>query len=325
MKPRYPMPAYPNGWFQIAVSSEIAPGELKTIKYFGRELVLFRTQEGKAHVLDAYCPHLGAHLGLGKVVENTIECRFHRWRYNGDGTVAHVPDATRVPAVKATCWNVQERNGIVFLWHHATGEAPTWEIPELGKVGTPAYMDWQVQKYRIRTHCQEIGENVTDKAHFTGLHEMDHPDESEYRAWPEGHVFCAEQHMKMAKGAMAGIEVPVSTRTHGPGVAILTVLVDPVETVSFITQTPIDEESVDAWVNFTLRKQDDPEADQMITEIYKGFLNDQYQDDIPIWETKKYVSRPPLSDFDGPVPLWRKWYRQFYSQPFDEEAWAVAS
>lgn len=33
----------PLGWFQVAYSDEIAPGDVKPLKYFGRDLVIFRT------------------------------------------------------------------------------------------------------------------------------------------------------------------------------------------------------------------------------------------------------------------------------------------
>ena len=32
-----------------------------------------------------------------------------------------------------------------------------------------------------------------------------------------------------------------------------------------------------------------------------------------------------LSDFDGPVPLWRNWYKQFYSVDYEAEALKQAS
>ena len=69
MSGRYPFPAYPNGWFRMAYSSEVAAGQVLALRLLGRELVLFRDEEGAAHVLDAYCAHLGAHLGVGGRVE----------------------------------------------------------------------------------------------------------------------------------------------------------------------------------------------------------------------------------------------------------------
>ena len=42
---RFPFPI-PFGWFHIAMDDEIAVGEIKTIKAFGREMVLWRAESG---------------------------------------------------------------------------------------------------------------------------------------------------------------------------------------------------------------------------------------------------------------------------------------
>ena len=58
---------------------------------------MFRGEDGKAYVLDAYCPHLGANLAVGgQVVGNCIECPFHGWRFNGnDGKCVKIPYAEK--------------------------------------------------------------------------------------------------------------------------------------------------------------------------------------------------------------------------------------
>ena len=72
----------PNGWFAVAWSKDLAVGEVQRIRYFDTELVLFRTRTGQVNVLDAYCPHLGAHLAEGgRVVGEAIQCPFHHWQY----------------------------------------------------------------------------------------------------------------------------------------------------------------------------------------------------------------------------------------------------
>jgi len=74
------------GWYSVARSHELAIGEVKPVKAFDRELVLYRTRSGEAVVQDAFCPHLGAHLGhKGRVVGESIRCPFHGWRYGTDG------------------------------------------------------------------------------------------------------------------------------------------------------------------------------------------------------------------------------------------------
>ena len=43
---RFPFPL-PNGWFMVAWSDELAPGEVRPLRYFAEDLVLFRTQDGQ--------------------------------------------------------------------------------------------------------------------------------------------------------------------------------------------------------------------------------------------------------------------------------------
>ena len=319
---RFPMPMNPNGWFQVGLSRDLAIGEVKTLRYFGRDLVLYRTEGGAARMMDAKCPHLGAHLGLGEVKGEGIECVMHRWVLDGQsGRPTHIPHAKRIPPkAKATCWPVEERNGIIFVWYHAEGAAPDWHIPEIEGVGLEGDERWlplRIQHYRIETHCQEIGENVLDAAHLLGVHHQLVPDDRTNSVEEKGHELHVFQHMKMGTGDLAGVEVPVTTRSVGPGVAILSVQVGIVNTLAFINQTPVDDDVLDAWITFTLKRGDDPDMDKGIADIYAGFLNEQYQQDIPVWNTKQYVHRPPLSDADGPVGIWRKWYGQFYSRDWE--------
>ena len=101
-----PPPQCPCGWFCVAYSDELQVGEAKPLRYFGKDLVLFRTESGKAVVLDAYCPHLSAHLGhgiheeigIGRRIEGeTIVCPFHAWHFNGNGECVEAPYVTQVP------------------------------------------------------------------------------------------------------------------------------------------------------------------------------------------------------------------------------------
>ena len=58
-------PEFPMGWFSVARSHELLVGEVKQVQAFDRELVLYRTRGGVPVLQDAYCPHLGAKLGVG--------------------------------------------------------------------------------------------------------------------------------------------------------------------------------------------------------------------------------------------------------------------
>src|SRR5438874_10167464 len=88
----FPHAGYPTGWFQIAWADELGPGQVRPLRYFGRDLVLFRTTSGSYRVLDAHCQHMGAHLGHGGTVEaECIVCPYHGWSWDGDGRNTMVP------------------------------------------------------------------------------------------------------------------------------------------------------------------------------------------------------------------------------------------
>ena len=95
-------------------------------------------------MLDAYCPHLGANIGHGGKVEgDTIRCPFHGWRFGGDGTCIEVPYAQRIPPkARLVSWPLIERNGAIWIWRHAEGKPPTWDVPEIPEFGlTSAGLD----------------------------------------------------------------------------------------------------------------------------------------------------------------------------------------
>ena len=109
---------YPNGWFGVAFSRDLIPGEVKSVHYFGEDLVVFRNRSGEPRVVDAYCPHLGAHLGEGgRVIGDSIRCPFHGWQYDGStGECVRIPYCERIPsAARVRAWQVQEKNGMIFV------------------------------------------------------------------------------------------------------------------------------------------------------------------------------------------------------------------
>ncbi len=84
---RPPLSMKPTGWFQVAWSDEIAVGDVHRMTYFGQEMVAWRAESGQLTVMNAYCEHLGAHLGFGgKVVGEILQCPFHGWQWSQRGS-----------------------------------------------------------------------------------------------------------------------------------------------------------------------------------------------------------------------------------------------
>ena len=57
---------FPRGWFMIAEADEVQMKALP-LRFFGRDFVIYRGESGKVFLMDAYCPHMGTHLGLSLI------------------------------------------------------------------------------------------------------------------------------------------------------------------------------------------------------------------------------------------------------------------
>lgn len=131
--------AFPRGWFAVGSSSEIGRKPV-ALRYFGQDLVAYRGESGRVVVLDAYCPHMGTHLASGPSTATSrspthmegdnIRCPFHAWRFGPDGVCNHIPyhDGPIPPAARIKSWTVEEKYGVVFVWHDAEEQAPDYPL-----------------------------------------------------------------------------------------------------------------------------------------------------------------------------------------------------
>jgi phenylpropionate dioxygenase-like ring-hydroxylating dioxygenase large terminal subunit len=314
--PRYPFPAVPNGWFCVSASDDLKTGDVRPVRYLDQDLVVFRAEDGVARVFDAYCPHLGAHLGVGgKVCGTGLTCPFHAWHFDGDGKLLEVPDLDVPPRVSATSWEVCERNGRVFVWHDASGSGPSYEVLPY-RDDEKAWTPWRSNSYTVRVHVQDLTENIIDRAHFPAVHDMAPPDDMRFDVRFEGPSMVVEQNVKVTAVAETGYEVSTRTTTCGPGIVAVEVHEGDIEMLTYITQTPVDSELTEIGIHFSMKALPDPAATAAISEMNDQVTNLQFTQDIPIWENKTYRERPIVTKVDGPITQYRRWFRQFYPETF---------
>lgn len=325
MDNRFFTPPIPNGWFQIAASDEIKPGDVKPLEYFGKHLVIWRSEDGVLSVLDAFCPHLGAHIGHGgKVKGDSIECPFHAWQFGTDGRCTAVPYAEHVPRkAKLGTWHIKEVANMVLCWHHAEGRPPTFdvpdEIPEWGSkdgVRNEEWTDFVLREWKIRTRNQEMAENAVDSAHFHYLHgTTDMPKSEATIDGPILRVFSGAG-METPRGTVDG---SIESLNYGFGVSIVR-FKGIVETLNVATTTPIDADNVHLRFHFSVKKTAGAEMARGVGKAFVAEVTRQLEQDIPIWENKIQYERPLLCDGDGPIGIFRRWCTQFYSWPEGQEA-----
>ncbi len=303
--------AFPYSWYFACYAQDLPAGTVKPLRYLGRDLVAWRAEDGAAHVVDAYCPHLGAHLGYGGRVEGCeLVCPYHWFRYDGDGHNTAIPYSDRVnKRARLGTYPTIDRNGMVMFWYHPTGAPPQWEIPEVPEHASDEYAPYVKGAWTIRTSWQELAENGPDYVHLRTVHGA--AEVPELETWEtDGHVarLRSRQEFRTPKGPTPG---RIDVDSYGPGFAVAK-FSGIVDTTMVSVTTPIDFEHLESHKAYLVRRSGDDERTARVGTALVVDLQKQMVEDIVIWEHKVFVERPALADTDGPFMEFRKWAAQFY-------------
>ena len=136
----------------------------------GREIVAWRDRTGAVCVADAFCPHLGAHLGPengGCVRDGNLVCPFHGFEYDTTGRCVATPHAPPPKSARLDSYAVQEVNGFVFAYWDRHGREPRWQIPDVSPDG---WAGRSIVRRRLRSHPQATTENSVDFGHLSHVH-----------------------------------------------------------------------------------------------------------------------------------------------------------
>ncbi|MCO5785252.1 hypothetical protein DHB74_02660 [Pseudomonas sp. G11-1] len=305
---------FPTGWFGVLFSDEIACEEVKAIKYFNKDYVVFRGKSGEVSILDAHCPHLGAHLGGGTCEGETIKCPFHGWAFDMSGKCVDIPYCDRIP-VKAKKgelkkYPVRELNQVIHMWFDPNGNEPTWEIPEgEGMNGQSGWTKWYFKRWRIKTQGKEIIENLVDGPHFAHVH---HAPINTIEVSFDGHIAqqitTIKAHPSLTND---GSELKTDAVYYGPAVMHVNML-GKHKSVQINYHTPIDHEYVDLCYGLKLFRDPSLPDTGEIARDYAEAAHTSFAEDVIIWENKIYRDNPLLCEDDGEIFQLRQWYSQFF-------------
>ena len=107
---------YPkNAWYVACTPDEIDAKPLGR-KVCGEAIAFYRAGSGQAAAVADFCPHRGAALSLGSVIEGKLVCGYHGLQMGCDGKTIAMPGqrVSGFPAIRA--YPVVERHGFIWVW-----------------------------------------------------------------------------------------------------------------------------------------------------------------------------------------------------------------
>lgn len=295
-------PVLLNDWHPVAFSHLLAPGSSMPVQLLDEELVVWRRADGSVHAWDDRCPHRGAKLSLGQVVEDNLACPYHGWRFDGRGRCVLRPAQPSLappdqPLVRI--FHARERHGVIWV---CLGE-PSRDIVPYEEFDDPRLRNVMAGPYRVNACAPRVVENFIDMAHFSFVHEgiLGAADATEVPPYEvEAFVDGSGQAGVRAIGmrvsqpranlqATDTAEVEYGYRISRPLSAILTKRIvgsDATEAITLFVQ-PQAEEMSQVWMVFSGIRSPEPD------EAVRAFQDTVFEQDRPILESQR-PKRLPL-------------------------------
>ncbi|WP_432695032.1 Rieske 2Fe-2S domain-containing protein [Marinobacterium sp. YM272] len=156
-----------NEWYVVALSREVSR-ELTPRTVLGRQLVLFRKEDGTPVALDNRCGHRSFPLSRSSLEGDTVVCGYHGLRYNDEGVCVEVPSQCNCPSISIRSYPLHQQGPVIWIWMGEAEEADVSKIPampmlEEGWVTSEDYMP-------LKASYVYLHENLLDLTHLSFLH-----------------------------------------------------------------------------------------------------------------------------------------------------------
>lgn len=162
----------PGRWYVVAKSAEVAPGKVRAVRALARDLVVWRGEDGRVRCLEDRCPHRGARLSLGEVVDSDVACRYHGVTVDGEGRIVRVPamGTCGLEGRKATeSYAVTEAADGIFVWFPAPGHAEPAPLALPHELTSPEWCSFlTTAPWNCSYRC--VLDNLVDPMHGIYLH-----------------------------------------------------------------------------------------------------------------------------------------------------------
>ena len=158
------------GWYWGLKASNLGLKKALPLNFLGKELVVYRGASGRVVAMDAFCPHMGAHLAEGTVEGDRIKCLFHCWEFGPEGACEKIPCLPKPVNVSVKTHHCEEKYGLVWIW---AGEGePSFPVPYVPELENTE-VDSMIGGFFVKNcHPHVVMINAIDAQHFASVHNL---------------------------------------------------------------------------------------------------------------------------------------------------------
>ena len=156
-----------NAWYVALMAKDLSDKPMGR-KVCNESIVFYRDAQGVVQAVDDFCPHRGAPLSLGRVVNGNLVCGYHGLEMGCEGKTIAMP-GQRVggfPTIRT--YGVMERHGFIWVWPGEHAPDPG-QMPQLDWADNPQWA-YGGGLYHINCEYRMMVDNLMDLTHETYVH-----------------------------------------------------------------------------------------------------------------------------------------------------------
>ncbi|MEQ9608902.1 MAG: aromatic ring-hydroxylating dioxygenase subunit alpha [Kiloniellaceae bacterium] len=159
-----------NAWY-VAGWSRNFGRSLTPLTIMDEDIVVYRTEAGRAVALTDECPHKRLPLSMGKLKGDAVECGYHGLTFGCDGKCLRVPGQSNLPSSAwVRSYPLHEARGIVWIWMGEAEKADPALAFDMPEFDDPRWAPHYGDALQLESHYLPVADNLCDPAHVSFVH-----------------------------------------------------------------------------------------------------------------------------------------------------------
>lgn len=243
-------------WYFAGLSSDVKTGQLIRRVIAGDPITLGRKKDGQLFALRDICPHRAAPLSAGAIIDDTVECPYHGWRFRtSDGACTEIPalcanQSLATEKIKVRHYPVREEGALIWVYigkDARRNAAPKIDPPAFPFANRRATLD---DSLTLNCHVDHAVIGLMDPAHGPYVHQQwwwrsrRSMHEKAKAFEPRGHGFAMIAHTPSSNSfayKLLGGKPVTEITFQLPGIRVEEIKVGKKTLLSFTAVTPINE------------------------------------------------------------------------------------